>query len=391
MIRMTANPLNKTVLVMLLLLLLTASSSARAQQEQGDDEYEDEGKIGQIYLEVGVWIAQAAGLEYEPATISVTNDPFDTELVSTEHGTETRFRYRGGYELRSNLGAIVFTWFSHEEEVGQFESRPGQYVFGEVLAHPLYAGLDNDGLADGYEANARTVLRDFRIDFQRTAFRSPRVEGKWFVGYRRIQHKRYFDVDYFSILNTLPPLIPPAGDPRPDLLPGTDVVETESKLTSRGIEAGMDFLIPVLKNDVLIEAGFLIAILRGDLDTSYRSTTNVYVLRAPMQPPEVLQPPYLDFGANADDIQQEQSQVGLRTEGRQTSSDIQEAYLGIRWRAWRDLEVFGGFRSTRYNDVGVDLRPKNVSVGAGTNIQDVTEVDRSVTYEGFYGGVSYRF
>lgn len=389
---MTANPVNRPALVIFLALLLLLSATSVRAQEEGEASYEeeDDGKLGKIYFEVGTWISQPAGLEYEPATISLTSDPFDTELIRMEQGTETRLRYRGGYKLRSNLGAIMLTWYSHEHEVNQRDTRPGQYVFGEIMAHPLYAGLNNDGRADGYEANARTVLRDFRIDFERTAFRSPRAVGTWFVGYRRIQHKRYFDVEYYSILNTIPPLIPPGPDPRPDLYPGTDTVTMDSLLTSRGFEGGMDFLIPVYKNDLLVEAGFLVAVLRGDLETTYRSTTQYYQLSAPPEPPVVLEPPY-NFTTTADDVTQEQSQVGLKTSGRQTSSDITEVYLGMRWHAWRGLDVFGGFRQARYNDVGADLRPKNVTTDAGTNIQDVSEVDRSVTYEGFYVGVSYLF
>jgi len=385
---MIVKPVNKSALV-LVLLLLAASIPLRAQDEA--NEYDDEGKIGKIFVEAGLWIAQAAGTEYEPVSFSETGSPFDTQLLTLDHGTESRFRYRAGYEFRSNLGAIVFTWYAHKEETLVADDRPGQYVFGEVLAHPLYAGLNNDGLADGYGATADTVLRDFRVDFSRAAFRSPRVEGHWFIGYRRIQHKRYIDAQYYSILNDLPPLIPPGPDPRPDLAPGADLVSMDSKLTARGLEGGMDFLFPVLKNDLVIEAGFVLAVLRGDLDSSYNSTTNYYQLNVPMQPPEVLSPPYLEFESDVDDITQEQNRVGLNVNGRQTSSDVLEAYLGFRWRAWRALEVFGGFRQARYSGVGVDLRPKLVAMGGGTNIEDVTEVDRSVTYEGFYGGVSFRF
>ena len=74
-----------------------------------------------------------------------------------------------------------------------------------------------------------------------------------------------------------------------------------------------------------------------------------------------------------------------------TTSLILETYLGVRWQVWSELELIGGFRNTRYTDVGVDLRPVVTSLSGGVNLQDVREVDRSVTYEGFYGAVAYRF
>ena len=65
-------------------------------------------------------------------------------------------------------------------------------------------------------------------------------------------------------------------------------------------------------------------------------------------------------------------------------------------RAHKRIEVVAGFRVTRYNDVGIDLRP-NVFVeaidGNGElvlKIDGFTQTSRSVTYEGFYGGIVVR-
>ena len=63
------------------------------------------------------------------------------------------------------------------------------------------------------------------------------------------------------------------------------------------------------------------------------------------------------------------------------SGDVLEAWIGFRWKIIRQVQLIGGFRSTRYEGVGVDLRP-------GPD-QQILEVDRSATYEGFYGG--FRF
>jgi hypothetical protein len=87
---------------------------------------------------------------------------------------------------------------------------------------------------------------------------------------------------------------------------------------------------------------------------------------------------------------------------------VLEGSLSFRFRTWRELEVFGGFRSTRYADVGVEVRP---TLGTGTVIGQtpsqapgvtvgraaivpvvgVVEATRSVDYEGFFLGLGYTF
>jgi hypothetical protein len=57
---------------------------------------------------------------------------------------------------------------------------------------------------------------------------------------------------------------------------------------------------------------------------------------------------------------------------------------------WRGIEWFGGFRNARYSDVGVDIRPAAAPNYSGTTLA-VEEKARSVTYEGFYTGLAYRF
>jgi hypothetical protein len=58
--------------------------------------------------------------------------------------------------------------------------------------------------------------------------------------------------------------------------------------------------------------------------------------------------------------------------------------------------VFAGIRQTHYENVGIDLRPKNVTISVTEegqivlNIQDIDQIDRSVTYEGLFGGLRFR-
>jgi hypothetical protein len=69
--------------------------------------------------------------------------------------------------------------------------------------------------------------------------------------------------------------------------------------------------------------------------------------------------------------------------------------IGFRYKILRWLEVVAGFRNTHYIDVGVDIRPKVTTpqpgeTGAFLTTIDVETEDRSVTYEGFYGGLRIR-
>ena len=81
-----------------------------------------------------------------------------------------------------------------------------------------------------------------------------------------------------------------------------------------------------------------------------------------------------------------------------------EASLGLRWNVWNRapkpgrprpqvLEVIGGFRSTRFDDVTADVTagPVGVSDNGVISFAGVEVTPKSISYEGFYGGISYNF
>lgn len=393
-----------SLLALLVLTVLALPATAQEQEAEGDD---DETGFGEIFAEFGTWVAQPAGLEYHAATLADPSDPFNTRVLNPTHGTEAELRYRVGYELARNVGGIAITWYAQEGFTSARLLRPGEFVYGELLAHPLFAGYANDGLADGFQQETRTLLRDMRIDFYRTAFRSGRVVGKWFAGYRRVEHQRNHDVSYFGLVPDFPPLVEPLTAPLPDLDPRPDVVHVSSQYEGRGFEGGMDFLAPVWRERLSIEGGFAMAVLRGKVNSDYRSTTHAYLLN-PVDPqtgtPVVLGPPYDEFDdftisgdppqvfATIDRIEQVDFLIGLNTLSRSQTTTVLETYLGFRAKVHKNLEVFGGFRNAQYDGVGIDLLPTGVVETPVTlNLQTVTETERSVTYEGFYGGVAVRF
>ena len=86
-----------------------------------------------------------------------------------------------------------------------------------------------------------------------------------------------------------------------------------------------------------------------------------------------------------------------------STSDVYDVHLGFRWRALKWLEPFAGLRQTHYSHVGLDLRPTAVSLTEGPNgvefqlsgvqnihVDAVAQIRKSVTYEGFYFGVTFR-
>jgi hypothetical protein len=230
------------------------------------------------------------------------------------------------------------------------------------------------------------MIRDLRIDYYRTAFESSRVSARWFVGYRGVQFDRTLDVDYFAFEPLIPPLFPPLVDPPVDLTPDPDSAVVSSRFEGRGLEGGLALRVPLTTDgDLAIEGSFTLAALRGDIDTEYRSTNSYYELNG-----TILEPPYDEFSdvALVGQIDQLSTSIGVKTENQSTSASVLSIDLALRWRFFHTLEAFAGFRSARYDDVAVELRP---AAPIGTNRQLLSEESRSATYEGFFVGLTVGF
>ena len=131
------------------------------------------------------------------------------------------------------------------------------------------------------------------------------------------------------------------------------------------------------------------AVLVGSVDSSYRSETHFY--RVGLQ---TLDAPYDDFALPGftDTVTQDTAGFGLQTESQSTNSQVLELSLGFRWAALDYMDLYAGFRSTQYGNVVSEIRPKGVvSVGSATNLVDASETLRSVSYQGFYLGLGFRF
>ena len=376
----------------LLALLLLAALPVALPAVLAQDDQEPEAPPLRFYVQVDAWSSQPVGTEYEPAT----KDPGTTvgpEVLGIRHEASLEAVYKVGVMLRKDVGELRASWFGTSDHRTTGEVLPGSFIFGQTLSQPLLAGFANDGLADGFESEATTRFSELRFDFMRTAFHSDAIQGKWFVGVRRTTHDRDLSATYFALSPDLPALLPP----RPDLEPLPEEAEVSSQYKGRGIEGGLEFRIPVVAKRVEFEAGFALGVLRGKTDAAYSSTNWAYLFTPDSNDPdstEILAPPYDELSDPAVALATDQASftTRLHADSRTTTSPMIDMFLGVRGRVWKDLELLLGFRTVFYGGVGVDLKPAGATVTTGAvNVRNVTEVDRSVEYQGAYFGAAYTF
>ncbi len=389
--RMTIDP--RMLHVLGLTLLLSVLPPVAAQEAEEDEE----DGAGSVLFQVETWSAKPSGLDYSPATMVDSNGV--ASRLSPSHGTQSETRYRFAYKLPGDRGSLVGTWFAHEALSSLSADERSQFIFGETMADPQHAGFETGpqgrGLADAFDSEFKTVLRDLRVDYYRTAFTSPKIWAEWFAGIRRVQHNRSAQADYFALAPGLPPLQPPFSVPRPDLDPLPDTALMESKYSGRGIEAGMDFHIPLYKDRVRLDTGFSLAVMKGTVETEYRSVTHLYTanfgdgdfLVFPIEDLAVFinDPITGDIIPFADFVDQRFLPIGLISENEDTSGQVLETYLAFRFKLYRGLSAYSGYRVTHYADVGLDRRNNSETAAI------VTEVQHSATYEGVFVGLEWAF
>ena len=387
--------LGTTFSLVLLLAALLFPIPASAQQDEGGDEDE---RWGQLIVELGTWVAEPGGLGDNVASVIDPTDPFDDTVFGFSRGTATQAYTRFGAELAGNRGRLLITWYGHDDETTLSARDPGNFIFGQLLAHPLYAGLSNDGLADAFAATSGTSLSDLKVEYSRVAFSNSRVEGRWLAGYRKVNYRTNTDATYYALVPTFPAFVPPLTNGLPNLTPLPETALIYSDYEGAGLTGGMEFEAPLGGDKFALEGSFGISILQGNVDTSYRATNHFYSLNG-----EVLDPPYSELGdyiidvfgnliGTATSVQQETFDIGLQSNTLSRGSSVLELSLGARWHALRYMDVFVGYRTIHYDGVGLELRPRNVVViGNSINTTDASEVERSATYRGFYGGIGVYF
>ncbi|ANM28764.1 hypothetical protein ABI59_02775 [Acidobacteria bacterium Mor1] len=409
----------------LLVLLMLATAGLCMAQDDGDgDESSDTGSStskGAMTVTVESWTSQLAGTNYVGATRIDEANPLDTTLIEVEHGTQAHQRYRFTYQVSEEFGGIAVSYYDHRDFEELSGSTPGRFIFGQTLTFPLHAGFNDDGLSDAFSYGAETKLRDFRIDYFRKLADNDNYNVELNAGWRRVFHGRKQGASYSALVPGLPPLLPPlcdtpGGVPCPTTLdPLDDRAFSDSQYKARGPSIGLRAAINLHDNKVFFDAEVGVALLRGDVDVEYNSTTRRYVLLDSGGNFErVLAPPYSEIAEFDPDIivptplflriRQEDVSIGRVAENVGVNSLAVEAALGIRWNVWtrapkpgkprpQVLELRGGIRLSRLDDAGIDVRPGEVTTNPNGEIVSagVEFEQRSVLYEGFYGGLTYHF
>jgi hypothetical protein len=353
-------------------------------------------------------VAQPAGLDYVATVVTDPNNPGGSVQLGTQHGTGADVRVNLGFDLLGDMGKFAVKYWSHEDQAGFSQYDPGDFLLSEQLLPIRFAGAFDTGMADALDAHAVTTVRDLRLTFSRRAFATSRAIGHWSIGLREVDHKRDFSGIYHALVPGLPLVVG-----REDLDPVADSASVISKFSGRGPDFGFDVQVPMGKR-FHFAASVSAAVLRGDVQSIYTSMSRLYAVLPGDTIEQVLGDDLVPFlnewvllpepGENPrPQVLQLAMPEGVVNYSRSTSAQALEGSLSVRYRAWRALEVFAGFRATRYDGVGLEVRPilSETSVigqvptsapgllGLAVDVPviGVVESTRSVEYEGFFLGL----
>jgi hypothetical protein len=359
---------------------------------------------GGLTIAADAWSPMQANQDDE---IAIFNDTLqNTRVLDMPSDATTREHIRVTYHLPKDMGSIRFEYDSMRHEAFAKIFDPGNFVYGELHVIPFFAGLRDDGLADGLDATSVNKTREFRVEYEATAFESPRAKGTYHVGYHTVDNAWELDTNYYALLPTFPPFLPPNFSPdfNPTFLfPIPDSARSTSDFTGSGLGGGFEVEFK-LHPRVSLWGDISLGVLRGNVDTRYASTTSAYFLRDEagnilLTFEEVLaiiaaeHLPDPDGTNQTELITQGTFTTGVALRNRTRMVYEFDVSMGIDFKIWRSLVGTVGLRELGYVDVTSDVRRGTpVLQPTGTvNLERVEENDKSAGYEGFFIGLSYRF
>ncbi len=371
-------------IISLNLLILLFLLPIYAQEGEEAEEIEETMERGEFFVSVEDWFVLPGNTDYQIATILPT-DAFvqESPIISMPFSYETSLRYRIGWKFKDNLGsiALVYWGFNTDEQIKRTD--PGNFIFTENLAFPLYAGAYDDGLSDGVRGDYDLKARSLAVLFSREFAHRERVQASWRIGIRKVGCKVSTYVEYLSLLPTLIAPFPSSA-----LVPESDKIRELSDFEALGLETGATFFFPIVER-VSFGGNVGISLMRGNADAEYISTNHYYTdidrnyFRAKDRP------------FNDDDIQWLST---IYVNAREENSVVQvlDADLRVKWNVWNGFDLTVGYALSYWS--GAILREEVLLAEPSPQSsisQDYSQFARpqrqDISFEGAYLRVTYRY
>jgi hypothetical protein len=363
-----------------------SEKSPTEKSEQANTSYAEPPlhRWGGFDVSVAAWNPSLYGANYGVAAQVIGGSTGTVQVLDVPHDSLIRNALAATWILPHAIGGVRFSYDSIHNRSDLERLTPGTFDFYETAVQSEFAGVGDDGLADGFRASTITKSRIFRLEYANTAFESSHAKGTWHAGLHFVDHSRSLDAEYFALAPNLPPLIPPLGN-FTGLIPQSDVAKIRSNFSGQGVGAGMDLAFTVHPR-ISILAGLSVGVVVGTLRTEAASTTHFYfntggdVLGVGVITLDQLRAA-LDDSTAAGFIVQVRAVADVRDDyGTQAAEDF-DAYIGIEGKVLHQLRVYAQYRALGFLNAGVDPRP----------YLSTSSTSQSAAYRGFVLGLTYRF
>ncbi|MEW5807594.1 MAG: hypothetical protein AB1756_09655 [Acidobacteriota bacterium] len=345
----------------------------------------EEEKRGQFFIEMEDWYVKASNVDYEISTIQ-TGESSSNLSIPSSYGDSAR--YRLGWDFKNDLGAIEFIFWNHDNRDRIKRTDAGNFAFTQNLSPAPFAGVYDDGMADGVFSESKFVVRSLSLLFSRGLVNGERVKADWGIGVRKISHKHTFNTTYYFLT---PKFSHQFIEPNfSHLIPLNDTLREVSSLEARGLETKASIFFPMMRR-VSIGSDIAISYLIGRSRSEYVSKNHYYATSVGN---------YLDPKVEGLSFSEFDQQLTFTTaaKGREKDSAIliTEADLKIIWNVWKTVNLTFGYALALWN--GSMLR-QDVNVADSSpeswDYLDVSQYSRAVrddiVFQGLYMTVSYRY
>ena len=341
---------------------------------------------GGLAVSFAAWNPSLYGANYGVAAQVIPGEVGRVQVLDVPHKSLIRNALAATWILPHAIGGVRFSYDSIHNRSDLERLTPGMFDYYETAVLGTFAGVGDDGLADGFRASTITKSRIFRLEYANTAFESPHAKGTWHAGLHFVDHSRSLDAEYFALAPNLPPLIPPSNM-YSNLIPKSDLAKTRSDFSGQGVGAGVDLEFTVHPR-VSILAGFSVGVVVGTLRTEAASRTHFYFSSGGPLGIGYITLDQLREALNdtsdtsaATFVQQIGSVADVRDDyGTQAAEDF-DAYIGIEGKVLHQLRVYAQYRALGFLNAGVDPGP----------YLSTSSASQSAAYRGFVLGLTYRF